>query len=157
MGDFFENYGRTIIYCIVGTFLMSIIFGFVLNKWEQEGKIQQTNQVSSNEEIKKNSPIPNLSGIKNYDGSSKTVKIKAGENFNPMHGVTATDTKDGDITDQIVFSLEKVDKAGDTKIEKVDGHKVIVIDPAYKYYNVIYKITNSRGYKNEQRVKILVI
>ena len=32
----------------------------------------------------------------------------------------------------------------------------ISVNANYRYYNIIYKVTNSRGYKAEKRMKLLV-
>src|SRR5690554_6400560 len=71
--------------------------------------------------------------------NAKNVTILKGEEFDPLAGVTATDPKDGDITDDIeVIGADEVDT--DTIGE----------------YKVTYKVTNNRGITTEIEITVTV-
>lgn len=70
--------------------------------------------------------------------NAKDTTLKFGEKFDPMKGVTATDKEDGNITSkiQVVENTVNVEKAGT--------------------YNVIYKVTDSRGESVTKEIKVKV-
>src|SRR5699024_11586343 len=70
-----------------------------------------------------NSQSGNLTAIKNVEN----INVKNGEDFDPLAGVSAVDSTDGDLTDEIEVTENTVDTS-------VNGS-----------YNVTYRVENSKG------------
>lgn len=159
MGSFFEQYGRIVVYAVVGLLLISLLSGFVFTQWKSHGGFHDTKHLSSNEEMINASPFPSISGTKTGE-KTKVVKKKVGEVYDCLDGIGASDSKDGTITNQIQVSYECCKSDGTiTKgdVAVAGGKANLTISSKARYYNILYQVKNSRGYKAKARIKILVL
>lgn len=154
MHNFMEEYGKIVITAAVGIFIIGMLSGFLFNSWKSNGVYKDTGHLSGNEELQAKSPLPTIT----LKSGSKTVKAKIGTTYNARDNVNVTDKKDGTIlSSKVDIKVEQVDKNGNTTTSKLGTTgNTISVNGNYRYYNIIYKVTNSRGYKAEKRMKLLV-
>lgn len=154
MGNLMEEYGKVIVTAIVGILIIGLLSGFLFSSWSSNGTYHDTGHLTGNEKFQSNSPIPTIT----LKSGNSTVRAKSGTTYNARNNVTVTDKKDGTIAaSKVDIKVEQVDKNGNTTTQKLGTTgNTISVSSTYRYYNVIYKVTNSRGYKAEKRMKLLV-
>ena len=142
MHNLMEEYGKIVITAVVGIFIIGLLSGFLFNTWKSNGIYKDTGH------------LPTIT----LKSGNKTVKMKPGTTYNARNNVTVTDRKDGTIaSNKVNIKVEQVDRNGRTTISKLGTTgNTISVNANYRYYNIIYKVTNSRGYKAEKRMKLLV-
>lgn len=154
MHNLMEEYGKIVITAVVGIFIIGLLSGFLFNTWKSNGIYKDTGHLSGNQEFQAKSPLPTIT----LKSGNKTVKMKPGTTYNARNNVTVADRKDGTIaSNKVNIKVEQVDRNGRTTISKLGTTgNTISVNANYRYYNIIYKVTNSRGYKAEKRMKLLV-
>lgn len=154
MGNIMEEYGKVVIYAIVGIFILGILSGFLMTQWKNNGVYKDTGHLSGNDKIQASSPLPTIT----LKSGNKTVRIKDGATFNVRDNVSVTDKKDGTISsDKVDIKIESVAKDGQVTTKKLTkSESTVTGNSNYRYYNVLYKVKNSRGYKAEKGMKLLV-
>lgn len=154
MGNIMEEYGKVLIYALVGILILGLLSGFLMTQWKGNGVYKDTGHLSDNEKIQNSSPLPTIT----LKSGSKTVRVKDGTVYDVRGNVSVTDKKDGTIdAKKVEISIEQSSKNGTVTTKKLSSNEnTITISSDYRYYNVIYKVKNSRGYKAEKRMKLLV-
>lgn len=154
MHSFIEEYGKLLATAIAGIAIIGFVSGFLFSSWSSNGVYHDTGHLSGNEKFQSNSPIPTIT----LKSGNSIVRAKSGTSYNARNNVTVTDKKDGTIAaSKVDIKVEQVDKSGNTTTQKLGTTgNTISVSSTYRYYNVIYKVTNSRGYKAEKRMKLLV-
>lgn len=118
---------KTLVKFIVGILPLAPVAGNYLG--EESPKSSETESQVSEEytgptmEDEINNHSGNLPAIKNVEN----INIKNGDDFDPLAGVYAVDSTDGDLTDEIEVTENNVDTS------------------ANGTYNVSYRVENSRG------------
>ncbi len=100
-----------------------------------------------NVSIEESTPDPDVTGPV-LDGVQKEVSIQVDGSFKPLDGVTAADVTDGDVTNQIVYSIYK--EGSDTALKKIDTSS-----PAL--YIIVYYVKDSLGNFTIERTKLNIV
>lgn len=124
-----EEYGMLVIYFIIGlaviTLFYQVIFGNQMgNIINVDNKNISDNQILVDED----KPVISANDLTIYQGTS----------VEPISIVTATDSKDGDITDQVTYR------------SNVNSNQI-------GNYTIRYRVVNSLGLVTEQSIAVLVI
>lgn len=124
-----EEYGMLVIYFIIGLAVITLFYQVIFGK--QMGNIINVDNknISDNQIlVDADKPVISASDLTVYQGTSIV----------PISLVTATDSRDGDITDQVTYrSNVNSNQTGN--------------------YTIRYRVVNSLGLISEQSIAVLVI
>ena len=81
---------------------------------------------------------------------AKDITITAGESFDPLEGVTATDAEDGDLTDKIKVTINNVSNSRSMYASRL----ICITEPGT--YEVIYEVTDSQGATATKTIRLTV-
>ncbi|HAT4368153.1 TPA: DUF5011 domain-containing protein [Clostridium perfringens] len=95
------------------------------------------NKTEVKRKVKVNPKLVEINNVPTISCEDKT--IKAGEDFNPLAGVTASDKEDGDLTS----SLKVVTNEVNTKVPGT--------------YKVVYEVTDNQGAKTSKTITVTVL
>lgn len=124
-----EEYGMVVIYFIIGLAVITLFYQVIFGK--QMGNIINVDNknISDNQIlVDADKPVISASDLTVYQGTS----------IEPISLVTATDSKDGDITDQVTYR------------SNVNSNQI-------GNYTIRYRVVNSQGLISEQSIAVLVI
>lgn len=124
-----EEYGMVVIYFIIGLAVITLFYQVVFGK-QMGNIINVDNKNISDNQILVNAdkPVISVSDLTVYQGTS----------IEPINLVTATDSKDGDITDQVTYR------------SNVNSKQI-------GSYTIRYRVVNSLGLITEKSIAVLVI
>ena len=124
-----EEYGMVVIYFIIGLAVITLFYQVIFGK--QMGNILNVDNknISDNQIlVDADKPVISASDLTVYQGTS----------IEPISLVTATDSKDGDITDQVTYR------------SNVNSNQI-------GSYTIRYRVINSLGLITEKSIAVLVI
>lgn len=124
-----EEYGMLVIYFIIGLAVITLFYQVIFGK--QMGNIINfdNKNISDNQIlVDADKPVISASDLTVYQGTSIV----------PISLVTATDSRDGDITDQVTYR------------SNVNSNQI-------GNYTIRYRVANSLGLITEQSIAVLVI
>lgn len=124
-----EEYGMLVIYFIIGLAVITLFYQVIFGK--QMGNIINVDNknISDNQIlVDADKPVISASDLTVYQGTS----------ILPISLVTATDSRDGDITDQVTYR------------SNVNSNQI-------GNYTIRYRVVNSNGLISEQSIAVLVI
>lgn len=152
MKQIVENYGRVIVIIITAVGAVLLIKNVVFSQMQANGSIKDTNHISSNDFFQRQGK-PELSGVREKDGTARRIVIKKEDHLNPRQLVSAVDKKDGDLTEKIKIYIVKT----------VEGKEVrTLLETEFldtsreKEFTLLYTVKNSIGLSSEGRIKVLV-
>ena len=152
MKQIVENYGRVIVIIITAVGAVLLIKNVVFSQMRANGSIKDTNHISSNDFFQRQGK-PELSGVREKDGTARRIVIKKEDHLNPRQLVSAVDKKDGDLTEKIKIYIVKT----------VEGKEVrTLLETEFletsreKEFTLLYTVKNSIGLSSEGRIKVLV-
>lgn len=152
MKQIIENYGRVIIMIAAAFGAVLLIRNVVFSQLKANGTISDTNHISSNEVFQRQGK-PELSGVREEDGTAKRIVIKKEDHLDPRKLVKASDKIDGDLTGKIrVFTV----RMEDGKEVKSPFEAEFLDTGKEKEFTILYTVKNSIGLVSEGRVKVLV-
>lgn len=152
MKQIIESYGRVIVVIITALGAVLLIKNVVFSQMQVNGGIKDTNHISSNGFFQRQGK-PELSGVREEDGTARRIVIKKEDRLDPRQLVTASDKKDGDLTGQIkiytVRTMEgkEIRNLFETEFLDTSGEKE---------FTLLYTVKNSFGLSAEGRIKVLV-
>ena len=79
-----------------------------------------------------------------------TTKIKVGQAFNPMTGVTAQDCDGNDLTERVFVTVYELSGSGETQVQYVDTSRE-------GSYRIVYEVTDAYGKSAEAEQLVTVI
>lgn len=124
-----EEYGMLVIYFIIGLAVITLFYQVIFGK--QMGNIINVDNknISDNQIlVDADKPVISASDLTVYQGTSIV----------PISLVTATDSRDGDITDKVTYR------------SNVNSNQI-------GNYTIRYRVVNSNGLISEQSIAVLVI
>ena len=124
-----EEYGMLVIYFIIGLAVITLFYQVIFGK--QMGNIINVDnkKISDNQIlVDADKPVISASNLTVYQGTSIV----------PISLVTATDSRDGDITDQVTYR------------SNVNSNQI-------ENYTIRYRVVNSMGLITEKSIAVLVI
>lgn len=124
-----EEYGMLVIYFIIGLAVITLFYQVIFGKQMGNIIIVDNKNISDNQIlVDADKPVISASDLTVYQGTSIV----------PISLVTATDSRDGDITDQVTYrSNVNSNQTGN--------------------YTIRYRVVNSLGLISEQSIAVLVI
>ena len=124
-----EEYGMLVIYFIIGLAVITLFYQVIFGK--QMGNIINVDNknISDNQIlVDADKPVISARDLTDYQGTSIV----------PISLVTATDSRDGDITDKVTYR------------SNVNSNQI-------GNYTIRYRVVNSNGLISEQSIAVLVI
>lgn len=124
-----EEYGMLVIYFIIGIAVITLFYQVIFGK-QMGNIINVDNKNISDNQILVDADKPVI--------SANDLTVYQGTSIVPISLVTATDSRDGDITDQVTYrSNVNSNQTGN--------------------YTIRYRVVNSLGLISEQSIAVLVI
>lgn len=124
-----EEYGMLVIYFIIGLAVITLFYQVIFGK-QMGNIINVDNKNISDNQILVDADKPVI--------SASDLTVYLGTSIVPISLVTATDSRDGDITDQVTYrSNVNSNQTGN--------------------YTIRYRVVNSLGLISEQSIAVLVI
>lgn len=124
-----EEYGMVVIYFIIGLAVITLFYQVIFGK-QMGNIINVDNKNISDNQILVDADKPVI--------SANDLTIYQGTSIEPISLVTATDSKDGDITDQVTYR------------SNVNSKQI-------GSYTIRYRVVNSLGLITEKSIAVLVI
>lgn len=124
-----EEYGMLVIYFIIGLAVITLFYQVIFGK-QMGNIINFDNKNISDNQILVDADKPVI--------SARDLTVYQGTSIVPISLVTATDSRDGDITDQVTYR------------SNVNSNQI-------GNYTIRYRVVNSLGLISEQSIAVLVI
>lgn len=124
-----EEYGMLVIYFIIGLAVITLFYQVIFGK-QMGNIINVDNKNISDNQILVDADKPVI--------SARDLTVYQGTSIVPINLVTATDSRDGDITDQVTYR------------SNVNSNQI-------GNYTIRYRVVNSNGLISEQSIAVLVI
>lgn len=124
-----EEYGMLVIYFIIGLAVITLFYQVIFGK-QMGNIINVDNKNISDNQILVDADKPVI--------SARDLTVYQGTSIVPISLVTATDSRDGDITDQVTYR------------SNVNSNQI-------GNYTIRYRVVNSNGLISEQSIAVLVI
>lgn len=124
-----EEYGMLVIYFIIGLAVITLFYQVIFGK-QMGNIITVDNKNISDNQILVDADKPVI--------SARDLTVYQGTSIVPISLVTATDSRDGDITDQVTYR------------SNVNSNQI-------GNYTIRYRVVNSNGLISEQSIAVLVI
>lgn len=124
-----EEYGMLVIYFIIGLAVITLFYQVIFGK-QMGNIITVDNKNISDNQILVDADKPVISAC--------DLTVYQGTSIVPISLVTATDSRDGDITDQVTYR------------SNVNSNQI-------GNYTIRYRVVNSNGLISEQSIAVLVI
>lgn len=124
-----EEYGMVVIYFIIGLAVITLFYQVIFGK-QMGNIINVDNKNISDNQILVDADKPVI--------SARDLTVYQGTSIVPISLVTATDSRDGDITDQVTYR------------SNVNSNQI-------GNYTIRYRVVNSNGLISEQSIAVLVI
>nr|WP_294494735.1 immunoglobulin-like domain-containing protein [uncultured Anaerosporobacter sp.] len=124
-----EEYGMLVIYFIIGLAVITLFYQVIFGK-QMGNIINVDNKNISDNQILVDADKPVI--------SARDLTVYQGTSIVPISLVTATDSRDGDITDQVTYR------------SNVNSNQI-------GNYTIRYRVVNSLGLISEQSIAVLVI
>lgn len=124
-----EEYGMLVIYFIIGLAVITLFYQVIFGK-QMGNIINVDNKNISDNQILVDADKPVI--------SARDLTVYQGASIVPISLVTATDSRDGDITDKVTYR------------SNVNSNQI-------GNYTIRYRVVNSNGLISEQSIAVLVI
>ncbi|WP_312494387.1 immunoglobulin-like domain-containing protein [Anaerosporobacter sp.] len=124
-----EEYGMLVIYFIIGLAVITLFYQVIFGK-QMGNIINVDNKNISDNQILVDADKPVI--------SARDLTVYQGTSIVPISLVTATDSRDGDITDKVTYR------------SNVNSNQI-------GNYTIRYRVVNSNGLISEQSIAVLVI
>ncbi|MBS7006962.1 hypothetical protein [Anaerostipes sp.] len=152
MKQIIESYGRVIMVIIIALGAVLLIRNAVFSQMKANGSIKDTKHISSNEFFQRQGK-PELSGVREEDGTARRIVIKKEDRLNPKLLVTASDKNDGDLTGKIKIYTVRTEEGKEIRSLFESEYLDTSVE---KEFTLLYIVRNSLGLVSEGRVKVLV-